>query len=149
MISDEQFRGRAGDLAMFPLGGAGVYRQAPGRACAWKLPIIRQDGEGSQLNSCLPPPLPSFVQVYFAGSELLGLQECITAREADPTSWTAFHLRSEVAEDPETLRAQLIRCRQQKCKGSHAGQPGEQRLTAEGVQVKEAKRMCGAVEGAQ
>lgn len=64
-----------------------------------------------------------------------------TAREADPMSWTAFHLRSEVAEDPETLRAQRIRCRRQKCKGSHAGQPGEQRLAAEGVQVKEAKRM--------
>lgn len=64
-----------------------------------------------------------------------------TAREADPTSWTAFHLRSEVAEDPETSQAQLIRCRWQKCKGTRAGQPGEQRLAAEGVRVKEAKRM--------
>ena len=45
--------------------------------CAWKLPIIRQDGEGSQLDSCLPPSLPSFVQVYSAGSELLRRQDCI------------------------------------------------------------------------
>ena len=45
--------------------------------CAWKLPIIRQDGEGSHLDSCLPPSLPSFVQIYSAGSKLLRLQDCI------------------------------------------------------------------------
>lgn len=103
----------------------------------------------------LPPFIPAFLRARLLCREwapqtsgLHRMPPAAMAREADPTSWTAFHLRSEVAEDAETSRAQLIRCRRQRCKGTHASQPGEQRLAAEGTRVKEAKRMWGAVEGA-
>ena len=59
MISDEQFRGRAGDLIVFPLGGAGVCRPAR-RAYAWKLPSSgRMERDPNSTPASLHPCLPS------------------------------------------------------------------------------------------